>query len=202
MWISSLCDPSERTQSLALSPPQEDICHFPFLQQPPLPLSGKTEFMSPCISLRQTDGYTRRPRRTYTARQSDCSFYATLFMLYSLMLDSEALFFSCAHYCSVSLLSLFIPHWFYSFLNCSSLCYIVLFIGFHLQLILPSNPLQCQPHSYSVVIFPCPAIDLTLAYASLSLWAKSLWIFPQGKATWVCFYNIGNGLVSEALISS
>lgn len=97
--------PSERTQSLALSPPQEDICHFPFLQEPPPPLSGKAEFMSPCISPRQTDGYTRRPRRTYTARQSDCSFYATLFMLYSIMLDSEAFFFSCAHYCSVSLLS-------------------------------------------------------------------------------------------------
>ena len=77
---------------------------FHFYRNPP-PLSGKAEFMSPCISPRQTDGYTRRPRRTYTARQSDCSFYATLFMLYSIMLDSEAFFFSCAHYCSVSLLS-------------------------------------------------------------------------------------------------
>lgn len=31
---------------------------------------------------------------------------------------------------------------------------------------------------------------------------KSLWNFPQGEATWVCFYDVGNGLVSEELISS
>lgn len=102
LWVE------EKTQSIALSTPQEDICHFTFSQTPsffsPPPLSGKTEFMSPCISLRQTEGYTQGLRRTYTARQSDCSFYATLFMLCSLMLDSEAFFFSCANYCSVSLL--------------------------------------------------------------------------------------------------
>lgn len=36
---------------------------------PPLSLSGKTEFMSPCVSRRHTDGYTQTLRRTQ--RQHD-----------------------------------------------------------------------------------------------------------------------------------
>lgn len=40
--------------------------------------------MSPCVSRRLTDGYTQTLHPyTNTARQSDCSVYATLFMLYS-----------------------------------------------------------------------------------------------------------------------
>lgn len=109
---------------------------------PPSPLSGKTEFMSPCISLRQTDGYTQRLRRTYTARHSDCSFYAILFMLYSLMLDSEAFFFSCAHYCSVSLLSPFY-HDIFTYFSIFLFCRTFLFICSHFPPILSSNPLQC-----------------------------------------------------------
>lgn len=102
LWVE------ERTQSIALSTPQEDICHFTFSQTlssfSPPPLSGKMEFMSPYISLRQTEGYTQGLRRTYTARQSDCSFYATLFMLCSLMLDTvvKLSFFSHVHIIALS----------------------------------------------------------------------------------------------------
>lgn len=91
-----------------------------FVTFPPTstPLRCKTKFMSPCISLGQTDGFTHRPRRIHTARQSDCFFYATLFMLYSLILDTEALFF-CTLLLFVSLLWLFFSCRFYSLLNFS-----------------------------------------------------------------------------------
>lgn len=62
--------------------------------------------MSPCISLRQTDGYTQRPRHTYTARQGDCSVYATLFMLYSLLV--KLFFFSRVHIIAFTVIPLFI----------------------------------------------------------------------------------------------
>lgn len=124
-----------------------------------LPLSSKMEFMSPCISLRQTDDYTQRPRRTYTAWQSDCSFYATLFMLCSHILDiiafqlSDVPVFSLLYFSPFQHLS---PH--------------LLFKCSHFPPILPSNPLQfitptplCQLHSYLIVIFTSPAIDLNLS---------------------------------------
>lgn len=70
-----------------LSTPQEDICHFPFLQ-PRLPL------VSLLLVVEQSSRRPAFPRNKLMAtprdldvhthtRQSDCSFYATLFILYS-----------------------------------------------------------------------------------------------------------------------
>lgn len=45
---------------------------------------------------------------------------------------------------------------------------------------------------------PLPAVDLNLSHCGQT----SLWNFPQDQTTSFCFYNVGNGLVSEALIFS
>lgn len=165
--------------------------------------------MSPSISLRQSDGYTQGHRRTYTARQSDCSFYATLFMLYSLILDSEAFFFLCATlFLSVSLLSLFLLVLFpyYStlfFYIIHSFTYVPIdhqfFHLIHLN-ISPTPTPFCHPHSYLIVIFPSPDIDLNLPRTQFTLTVgKKPVKFPIGWSNmslllqhrkWTCIWGI------------
>lgn len=142
IWqISSPCDPSEISDSW-----EKNTIHCSFYfsrrhlslyiftpppQTPAHPLSGKMEFMSPCISLRPTDGYTQRLRRTYTAGQSDCFFCATLFVLYAHVSANyrKLSFFFCEHYSSISLLAL-LSHGVYLFYSLNSILSVCVFLSY------------------------------------------------------------------------
>lgn len=154
LWVE------ERTQSIALSTPQEDICHFTFSQTlssfSPPPLSGKMEFMSPYISLRQTEGYTQGLRRTYSKTKwllLLCHFvYA---VLSHVRYCSEAFFFSHVHIISLShcyfLFSYFSGFFFYFILK-------TFIFMFHFPSTLLPNPL----------VLPPPPLSASLRYRQLS----------------------------------
>lgn len=144
--------------------------------------SGKTKFMSRCISLRQTDGYTQSIRHTYTARQSYCSFYATLFMLYFFMLDSDSFSFSCPllrRLIVSPLLSRYFTYFLffviYSFLQYVSISHQFFLIYFGVSP--PKPPLSA--YMLLIIIISCPSMDFKLSSITLTVGKKAV-KFPTG----------------------
>lgn len=166
----------ERVQSLTVYSSRRHLSLSIFTAPSPSrlpPLSGRTEFTSSCISPKQTDGYTQRPRRAHTHKTKWllllCHF------VYLVLLDTEAF--------SVHCFSFFFPLFFpVPLLTFNFIIYSPLFTCSHFPQIISSFLVKDDTE-----------IRISPADASLSPWVKSLWNYitlPPYHRKWTRMWGI------------
>ena len=192
----------------ALTTLQEDFCQCTFLQRQSMSLSHILVIKrSSCHTAFPWGQLMAKPRDSGTHTQQDkaTAHFMPLCLCCTFSCSTAILSLSCTRYCTVSLFSPF-------YRDILLISYFLLCIPFKSMFVFPASSfsstlvyhhqnLLCQPICYLSSLFPAPPW-ISNYLASLSLWLKRLWNFPQGKATWVCFYKVENGLVFEGLIFS
>lgn len=176
LWVE------ERTQSIALSTPQEDICHFTFSQPPsffffsPLLLVVKRSSCRAAFPWGQLKA-TPRDSDVHTKQDKVTAPFLPLCLCCTLSCYSEAFFFVM---CTLLLCLTVIPLFFHLVISIflllfSQFFFFVIYSFSYVSISLQFfHPIRLYHHHHPlchclIASFPCPAIDLNLSSMCLTL---------------------------------